>query len=532
MPVKKKVSIILSIITVILALVTLMISIAFIVSAKNTINEQMESYSVNQKTIMWIADLGKPFFGSSTEFAISAIALSIIALMVISIIWLIILLRKKKKSIAFNGSKTVVIASSLTALAAVTSLGVASYATADFNKNTDMTRVSTYFEANANKIAENREEAAKAGLLYVLANKNDLSAFSNASALQMSLSTTVFASVKAEIKNNNTKIISEIEKFSKKNPELYEPVLGQFKGKLIKGDATKSVGQKWIENFDLGKMATTSNGTTIHAANILLNNDAYIDLISGDYPAIQSLVKTTFDNNEPFATIPFSSFPAKVQKIIKEAEYYNTTEHPGEYDTEIFEWSTKISVESAKFEKRVLGTIAKLFKMPYTTKEEQVKARITILEWLNTIINGIDYISKDEVIKVQQNVKNVYGKNISTADTIYMPTTSTNGTFSIDKTEDKIVGKAGDNAYDVKLNMMKYILKELPKAKGGIIEKLLERQKNITPDSFIENILTSKGLEEMTNQYAMENSYIDDKNNYQDEENIINIVDKIENFIK
>ncbi|NQZ28856.1 MAG: hypothetical protein HRT98_00515 [Mycoplasmatales bacterium] len=532
MPVKKKVSIILSIITAILALITLMIGVAFIVNAKNTINEQMDSYSVNQKTIMWIADLGKPFFGSSTEFAISAIALSLIALMVISIIWLIILLRKKKKDVAFNGSKTVIVASSLTTLAAVTSLGVASYATTDFNKNTDMSRVSKYFEENASKISENKEEAAKAGLLYVLANKNDLSAFSNASALQMSLSTTVFASIKEQVEDNNAKVITELEKFSKKNPELYEPVLGQFNGKLIKGDSISSAAQKWIEKFDLGKIALDPNGTTMHAANILLNNDAYIDLISGDYPEIQSIVKTTFNNNELFATIPFKNFPDKIQKIIKEAEYYNTVDHPGEYDAGVFEWSTKIGVESSKFEKRVLGTIAKLFKMPYATKEEKVKARITILEWLNTIINGIDYISKDETIKVQQNVKNIYGVNISTASTIYMPTTSIDGTFSINKMENKIVGKAGDNTYDVKLNMMKYILRELPKAKDGIIEKLLERQKNITPDSFIKNILTSKGLEEMTNQYAMENYYIDENNHYQEEENIINIVDKIENFIK
>ncbi len=530
MTIKKKISIIISVIALLFALIALIISIIFVINASGVIEKQAESYNVSKPTVMWIADLGRPFFGSSIDLAIASITLSFIALFAIITTWAIILFRKKKKKIKFNGSKTVVAISSVTAIIGAAGIGVASYTTNDFRKNTDLDNVSAYFEKHAEKISNNRNDATNAGLLYVLANKNDLSAFSNASALQMSLATTIFYIIKKEITGKNSTVINELKEFSKNNPKLYKPVVGKFEGELIKGTKKQSAAELWINDFDLLSLLNKENKIK-HGANILLNNDAYINLVSGNYPEIQKIIKKKIKNNDVNIEMSFFGFPPKVKDIFKEEGYYD--DNGAVADDGVFEWVTKIGMESSKFEKRVLGTIAKLFKMPYTTKVDQVKSRITILEWLNTIINGVDYISKDETLELQNNFENIYGHTVSsTAETIYMPKTKDDGTFSIDEDKDRIVGKVGDNTYDIKMNMMKFILDDLQKEQGGVIETLLKRQKTITSDSFIKNILASKGLEKMTNQYATENYFVDKNNHYLKDKDIASIVEKIENFIQ
>ncbi|TCG11803.1 hypothetical protein [Mycoplasma todarodis] len=532
MSTKKKVSVVLSIVAAILTVIALIISVVFVAVAGSTIHTQTQNYSVNQKTIMWIADLGKPFFGSSTEIAILGIALSFISLIAITIPWIVILVRKKRKSISFNGSKIVIGISAVTAVTAITGMGLASVATVDFVKNTNMKNVSTYFEENAVKISEDREEAAKAGLLYVLANKDDLAAFSEASTVQMSIASTVFAVVQKEIKEKNSKILGELKEFSKKNPNIYEPVKGKFLGNLIKGTAKESAAEVWIKNLPSWTDLMQESKKIVHGANILVNNDAYMNLVSGDYPEIHKLIKKTFDNNEALASIPYAAYPPKTQKILGQLGFFKE-DKDGKVKEGVFEWTTKLGLSATKFEKRVLGTIAKMFKLPYKTHEDQVKSRITLLEWLNTIINGIDYISKDETLKIQKDFNNIQGDYITaTPDKIYMPTTKQDGTFSLEKKDQMLMGEVGDNTYDIKLNMMKYILSNLTKDKGGIFDALHARQANMTSLSFIEHMLQSKGLKAMVNQYPSMNKYFDNKNKYIETKEAKSLAKKIENFVK
>ncbi len=532
---KKKLTIILSGVALLFAFISLIIGIIFVVQANGLVKDQMNNYNVNKHTIMWISELGKPFFGSSDgliTLVIIGIVLSIATIITIISMWIIIYYRKNKKNISFGGTKTTIAIPTVSSVVAIIGMSVLSVATNGFETEVDTNKVSSYFEQNALKISQDREKAAKAGLLYVLANKDNLAAFSKASTLQMTLGLTVFTTLKQEIANGNKHIIQELKIFSKNNPKLYYPVKGKVRGDLIKASSPKSIAEVWINAFPgYKKLYNDKNIKNNYAANILENHNAFMELTSGKYPEIFNRIKKAYDNSEELSYDSIVASDDKTMKILVKEGLFDIAGNSLQKGN--LEWFNNLGNKSLKFEKRVLGTITKLFKLPYATKQDQFKSRITILEWLNTIINGIDYISKNEQLEVYEQFQNISGNFIAkTPKDIYMPTSKPNGTFEIIPTEDKKIGEVGENTYDIKFSMMQYILNNLSKPKNGIIEDLAARQKNINPISFIENILNSKGLGKMTDQYPAENGYFNDDNEYSNEDEINNIVNKINNFIK
>ncbi|CAM9136573.1 hypothetical protein MYMA111404_03185 [Mycoplasma marinum] len=530
---KKKIVIIASIIGLVFASIALIMGIVFIVNAKNVIDTQKAEYSVNEKTILWIAKQSQAFFGNSTGIAIAGIAIAFIVLLSIISIWIIAGVKSKIKKTKSNGTMTAVAISSIAAVASVAGLGTITAGTIQFKKSSDMENAISYFENNAESISNNKDDAAKAALIYTLANKEGISTFASASTLQLSLAAILFGDMYANKLDRKTKYESLF-----KNADMQKDFKSlDSKIKFKNPENNKEI--KSEEWFMKSRDQISVGDSKPHAANILLNLDGWSEILNGDYPALHKMIKNLMIKNTPINPIVWAQLPAETKKIMVELKYVDATGNV--LSSEMFNFMKELTPASLKFERRVVATLGKLLKLPYDTEQNQLKTRLTVLEWLNTVVNSIDYISKDGEFEVVKNIDSTFVdgqlfKPVITSqdpENVYGGTYHKDGTISIDFKNDKPVGTVGDFVYDIKLNLMKKVLNQLESEK--MLNKILERQKTITPITFIEHILESKGLKELTDQYAVFNFGYDDNDFYGSKgeaKHIANTADKIEEFIK